>query len=139
MKTIFKASSIKHSFEGYVDRKTHIQILTSADMFIIAQKQETIGDILPSKFYSYVAAGRPMLLFGTAKSEIGEFIAEEHAGYTIEVKEDIPDAVRYISNLIHHRKEWVSLSSRIRTLYEQKMSFNKSFTIFRSLLAEVTG
>jgi len=131
---IFDSSGLKSSFSGYTDREEHNNILASADMLLISQKNETIGDILPSKFYSYVAAGRPMLLLGSEMSEIGSFIKNNKAGCILEIEEDVVHAIDFIDDLIRNRSKHTILCNKISKIYKEKMGIDKSVELFTSLL-----
>ena len=138
VKQLCESSSIECSFKGYTDRNEHNNVLASADMFIISQKNETVGDIFPSKFYSYVAAGRPLLLLGTEKSEIGCFINEHRAGCILEVEEDVDQVVSYISRLINDKKEHLQICNLLSSIYQNDMGIEKSAELFINLLNEVS-
>ena len=135
--SVLKDSGVSHVFEGYKNREDHAEYLAGADMFLIAQKNETVGDIFPSKFYSYAAAGRPMLLLGTEKSEIGNFITENEAGIILEIEEDIPEVIAYIKRLMENRAEMELTCKRIADIYTKEMSFCESLNKFTKLIGEV--
>jgi len=137
VKNIFSDYSIKYSFKSYTDRESHSKVLSMADMFIISQREETVGDILPSKFYSYVAAGRPILLLGTEKSEIGHFIKEKEIGRILESEEDISDIILFIKYLQENRNIHRRLCKDINDIYIKEMGFRKSVKMFQNLLSEV--
>ncbi len=123
-------------FQGYLDRNSHNKILKYADIFLIAQKRETIGDILPSKLYSYLAAGRPMLFLGPRNSEIGKTIINNDIGIVVENSADTEQAQRYVRFLKDSPASAREIGKRARRLFENKHQLCFSVTAFRSLLED---
>lgn len=125
------------SFEGYIDQEQHNLALAGAHFFLVAQKEETIGDILPSKLYSYLAAGRPLLLLGSRKSEIGELIKREGIGSILETEDDVTEVIRYIAELNADWDRYKATCGRVRHVYTAGYGFNKSRERFRDVLLSV--
>jgi glycosyltransferase involved in cell wall biosynthesis len=109
----------RFKFRGYVERGLHGTILSNANMFIIAQREETVGDILPSKLYSCLAAGRPILFMGPGNSEIGQLVIRNAIGCVIEIEEDIYSAVMYIMNMKSNTEFYKKECKRISDLYKK--------------------
>ena len=114
--------------------ETHGFILASANLLLLAQKEETVGDILPSKFYSYLVAGRPLLFLGPYHSEIGHMILEKGLGLVIEIEEDLPGVASAIlemkNNPVHHLK----YCFRAKAFYEEKFGLESSVQSVRQEL-----
>ncbi len=137
VRSIFHHTSVPYTFNGYTDKQEHNAVLASAHMFIISQKNETVGDVLPSKFYSYIAAGRPMLFLGTERSDIGEFIIKHKAGHVLEVETDACDTVDYLERMIQQRDRYRRDCRRIADLYRRKLGVDRSARRFVNVLREV--
>ena len=137
VKSLFEKTSLDYSFKNYTDRETHNNVLALADMFIISQKVETVGDILPSKFYSYIAAGRPMLYLGTEKSEIGSFISERQVGCILEIEDDISGIVEYITKLVEDKKKHIEICNCLNNININEMGLKKSAERFIRTIKEV--
>ena len=136
VKDLFDKSSISCQFNEYTDRQTHNDVLANADLFLISQKKETVGDIFPSKFYSYIAAGRPMLLLGTSKSEIGKFIINHNAGCILEIEEDIPNIMDFMRNIYTNRDYHLEICDHLHEM-DKEMGLDRSYNLFKGLLEEV--
>lgn len=122
-------------FQGYVDRAEHDGVLASASMFVVAQSAATVGDLLPSKIYSYLAAGRPILFLGPTRCEIGETILRNGVGVVIELEEDVEAGVNLIRNYIENRPVYLETCLRARRYYESQLGLERSAQSFSAILS----
>jgi VanZ family protein len=60
------------------------ELLASGDIHLICQKPGTEGLLVPSKIYSTLAAGRPVLFIGPDDCEVGRIIREGGCGFVVE-------------------------------------------------------
>jgi colanic acid biosynthesis glycosyl transferase WcaI len=120
-----------------VEKSAHSSVLASGDILLLSQRDETVGDILPSKLYSYLAAGRPMLFLGPRKSEIGELLLNEKIGVILEVPGDLPEVFDFILQISRNRQYYVELCATIRRLFDDRYSQQRAVAQFRDLLEEV--
>ena len=125
------------SFGDYVQRDELNTLLASASMFLVAQSERSVGDILPSKFYSYLAAGRPLLLLGTRKSEIGEAIVDNDIGAVVECGDDVGPAAEDLLRFAARQHGYVAACRRAAELYERRMGFRRSAEKIDAILMEV--
>lgn len=58
-------------------------MMESGDVHLISAKDETAGLLVPSKFYSAIAAARPIIYVGPAETEIGRMIRDYGCGAII--------------------------------------------------------
>ncbi len=59
------------------------QLMESADAHLVSQFEEAAGLLVPSKFYSALASGRPCLFIGPYDTEITQVIEHFHCGLNI--------------------------------------------------------
>lgn len=59
-------------------------LMASGDIHLISQARDSLGMMVPSKFYSALAAARPCLYIGPEKSEIGRTIDAFSCGQIVE-------------------------------------------------------
>ena len=114
----------------------HGAALAQADLFMISQKKETVGDILPSKLYSYLTAGRPMLFLGPRSSEIGRIILDNDFGVVVENTQDISTARCYIEFLKNNHLIARRINERIRRYSTSHFGLSKSVEHFRQTIEE---
>jgi glycosyltransferase involved in cell wall biosynthesis len=121
-------------FTDYLKREDIGGNLAGGDLLLLAQKRETVGDILPSKLYSYLAAGRPILFLGPLDSEIGTLILQNDVGVVCESERDLAIARRYILFLMRHPEVKRSIGRRARRVYEERFTLDRSARRFRRVL-----
>jgi hypothetical protein len=83
---------------GFVDRKKSIELQHRADILLIF-KWENLNEtgILPTKFFEYVSANKPILAYGTTKrDELSNFIFKYNLGYQISSSHEL---VLFLENL----------------------------------------
>ncbi len=131
-----KSGETRIEFRGYTSRDVHGATLAQADLFIISQKRETVGDLLPSKLYSYLAAGRPMLFLGPRSSEIGRIIVDNDFGIVVEHRQDISTAKRYIEFLKNDHLRVRLINERIHRYSKFHFGLKKSVEYFRQTIEE---
>src|SRR5262249_16771921 len=67
----------------YQPRQRLAETLSVADLHLVSLRPELEGLIVPSKFYSIAAAGRPMLFIGASDGEIAHLIDGAGCGFTV--------------------------------------------------------
>jgi glycosyltransferase involved in cell wall biosynthesis len=70
-------------FLPYQDQATLNISLGVPDLYWISLKPELEGLIVPSKFYSIAAAGRPMVVIGASTGELATLVKRHHCGYVV--------------------------------------------------------
>jgi len=58
-------------------------VLTAADIHVVTMGDDMVGIVHPSKIYSAMAIGRPILFFGPSESHAGELVSEHRAGWVV--------------------------------------------------------
>lgn len=135
VQSIFQAEGeSRFTLEGYSSRSEHESALARADVFIISQRREAVGNLLPSKLYSYLAAGRPMIFLGPRASEIGSIIIENDLGVVVEHLSDVQTVRRYIEFLRRDPSRAAGIQRRARRFSDQCYGLEKSARRFRELL-----
>ncbi len=124
------------SFSGIASRDQVIPFLQSASIFILAQTDRSIGDILPSKYYSYLACGRPILFLGPRNCEIGRELMKNDIGYVLEDRDDQIAALEWLITLNKFPTLAGQLGQRARDLYKGKYGFEQSYTAFARILLD---
>ena len=69
--------------QPYQPRERLGDLLTCADVHLVSLSEELTGLVVPSKFFGILAAARPVILVGTAQSEIARIITETNCGYIV--------------------------------------------------------
>lgn len=68
-------------FVGSVPRKEALQLICSAPiLLLLLNQQDNAEGRIPGKFFEYLAAKRPILNFGPARSDVGDILAHTKGG-----------------------------------------------------------
>lgn len=83
-----KESALRHGirdvrFEDTVPLDRLSASLSRADTLVVAQRPGTEGLIVPSKIYSALAAGRPILFIGPSECEVADIVRAAEAGFIV--------------------------------------------------------
>lgn len=74
-------------------------VLESGDIHLVSMKEEAAGMLVPCKFYSSLAVGRPCIFMGPEDSEIARVIRDFNAGLVIPTK----DPERLVEAIMYYR------------------------------------
>lgn len=74
-------------FHGAYFRSKQSDVINSCDIALVTLSEGMYGLGVPSKTYNIMAAGKPVLFIGDAKSEIALLVKEKGIGYVFEPKE----------------------------------------------------
>lgn len=105
------------SLIGFQDRSRQNDFLNSCDVGIVTLSDGMYGLGVPSKSYNIMAAGKPILYVGDARSEIALCIDEFHLGWVVEPNN--PCALKNMIELIYsNRNNLSSIRDNARTVAE---------------------
>jgi len=94
-----EAQKIKSvEFCGYTERGNLGESLARGDIGLVTQRAECLGSVVPSKVYSLLAAGRPILFIGPQGATPAEIIRHYDCGWHIQ-NGDVPGLVRLLRQL----------------------------------------
>ncbi|HKQ49176.1 MAG TPA: glycosyltransferase family 4 protein [Phycisphaerae bacterium] len=101
------------------------QILATADLCLISQHAHMYDKALPYKIYAILAAGRPAIFIGDARSEIAQWLTRYGAG--IQIDQGQPEAlvalIRELKNDSPRRK---TMSRAARALFDQQFNSTRA-------------
>lgn len=79
-----QAAGVSHvRFYPFLEQAAYHEQLRSADAFLVSLEAHLSGLAVPSKFYAYLAAGRPILAIAEETTEMARVIREEKIGFVI--------------------------------------------------------
>lgn len=119
------------SFKGPYFRSQQEQVLNACDLALVSLNKNMYGRGVPSKTYNILAAGKPVLYIGPAKTEIGMMVEEEGVGFAFknEEKESIVEFLRTLTPEI-----LAGMGTKARMVAEQKYSEPIILDKFRKVL-----
>ena len=111
-------------------------VLNSADVGIVTQTQDSVGCVVPSKFYGILAAGRSVLYVGPANSTVACVIRETGCGWIVPIG-DCEGLAALVHNLMRDRTLVRKAGERARGVFEERFTRTRSVARFWDLMSDV--
>ena len=109
-------------FFPYQPRELMEHSLAAADLSVVSQEREVIGFGVPSKIYTYMASGRPMLGLAGQPCEVIDMINEYQCGWTFDEDHDAAAIAAKLRELLQQREQCVAAGQRARRAFEEHFS-----------------
>ena len=123
-------------FKPYQPKEALKYSLTLPDVHLVSLKPELEGLIVPSKFYSSIAAARPVIFLGAEDGEIARLIANGQCGITVPPN-DVALLVNAIERLCDNSPERMAMALNARALFEREYDQPIAIAKWRNLLNEI--
>lgn len=124
------------SFYGYLMGREYSDMLSSADCFIVSLEKGMEGLAVPSKSYSYLAAGRPVLAIIDSDTDISRALAEYECGYTI-TNGDGAGMAEHILAMANDRAGLARMGRNARRLFEEQYTRKLCTRQYVELMREI--
>ncbi len=125
-------------FKPYQPKEALKYSLSLPDVHLVSLKPELEGLIVPSKFYSSIAVGRPVIFLGAHDGEIAQLIATGKCGITVPPN-DAAILAKAIVRLCEDSAERAAMASNARALFEREYDQPIAIAKWRHLLDEIAG
>jgi glycosyltransferase involved in cell wall biosynthesis len=112
-------SSVK--FHGFLMGDEFKALMKSADCFIVSLKRGMEGLAVPSKTYSYLAAGRPVAAIIARDTDTARMLLQYDAGAVFD-NGDAEGLARWIESLAADRAAQARMGANARKLFEEHYS-----------------
>ena len=110
---------------GYTPQEEFNDALNCCDALIVTIATGIDGISFPSKLYTCLSVGRPIIAFSTPKSELRPIIEENDIGVWLDIS-DADGFVSYVRKMIANPEEAKEAGKRARKLLETKYTLEKS-------------
>lgn len=116
---------------------THFQqAVAISSCCIVSLEKGLMGTCAPSKYYSYLQGGHPVLAVVEPESYLAKEVASEHIGCTVEIGDGI--ALRdAITSMAENPEECCKMGERARKLYEERYSFENAMQKYTAMMNDV--
>jgi glycosyltransferase involved in cell wall biosynthesis len=122
---------------GFLVGEEYLRMLESADCYLVSLERGVEGMSVPSKTYSYLAAGRPLLSIMSSDTDISKQLNTNNAGYSFTQGDakGLANKIEFLSNNIGVC-DYMGINARniFDENYERKISTGKYFDVIRSLI-----
>lgn len=126
------------SFQPYQPLDRLALSLSVPDVHLVSLKPELEGLLVPSKFYSALAAGRPVLFVGDPKSEIARRIDEADCGRAFAPGAHA-DLAATIRQLARHPTQSVKMGERARDLWAARFQRSQALEAWRAVMMNLSA
>lgn len=106
-------------FDEFLHGTEFTDVLKIADAYIVSLEKGVEALSVPSKTYSYMAVGRPLLAIMSEETDIAKDVNDNNIGFIIE-QGDVRRMVQAITTLKEDKKLVAEMGQRCREVYEQK-------------------
>lgn len=106
-------------FHGYLMGREYTGMLARAGCFVVSLERGMEGLAVPSKSYSYLAAGRPVLAIIDGQTDISKDLAQYGCGFTVN-NGDGGGMASLVLQMVSDRSRTVQMGLNARRLYEDK-------------------
>jgi len=123
-------------FYDYLIGQDYVDMLRIADAHIISLVEGLAGMAVPSKTYSYMAIGRPLIAILSKDTDIANDINDYELGCVINAN-DIEKFVDYVKYLLDNKNEIIQIGNRVLKVYNDKYTKEVSTTKYYELIKEM--
>lgn len=106
-------------FFPYLDDEEYSAMLGSTDALLVSLEKNLSGLAVPSKFYTYLAAGKPIFCISDKDTEMAITIEEYKCGFVI-AHEDVAGFRKAIDDLLQSKELKGYMGENGRKLFEEK-------------------
>jgi glycosyltransferase involved in cell wall biosynthesis len=126
------------SFQPYQPLDRLAESLSVPDVHLVSLKPDLEGLLVPSKFYSVLAAGRPVLFVGDPKSEIARRIDEADCGRAFPPGAHA-EVAAWLRGLSVQPDLVVAMGRRARALWAARFQRKQALASWEALVAMLFG
>lgn len=140
MKQIVEDNRLKNvRFYGFLLGSDYSDMLKIADVYLVSLERGIEGMGVPSKTYSYLAAGRPVLAIMSDDTDVSRDLRTYSAGYSFR-QGDVEGLAQAIENMAadHHACEAMGNNARQMFIenYDRSICTNKYITLVRNIIGQ---
>lgn len=114
------------------------QAVAISSCCIVSLEKGLKGTCAPSKYYSYLQGGMPILAIVEKDSYLAEEIEREHIGYSIEIGDGLA-LKEAILSMEENKDMCIEMGNKARQIYKEQYAYEVAMKKYCSLFAEVCG
>ena len=121
LKSEVTARGLDIRFPDFAPLTELAQRSASADIHVVSLRPEWSGTVVPSKFFGALAAGRPVLFYGSEDSSIAEWIRQFQVGWVLH-EDNISSIAGQILDYANSSSAQRSMQARCFDVYRSRFS-----------------
>jgi glycosyltransferase involved in cell wall biosynthesis len=140
IKNFIENNNIKNArMYGFLLGAEYCELLNSASCFLVSLERDIEGLSVPSKTYSYLASGCPVLAIMSKETDIARMLSKYKAGFTVS-QNDVRELAKYILYLKKDSGQCQQMGENARKvfeeLYERKICVHKYQLLIESIIED---
>lgn len=124
----------------YLHGDDYLRALNDSDVFVVTLNSGLSDLAMPSKTYSYLMAGKPVISIMNRDAELSRELVEHDAGFSVEIG-DVEALIRSIDELRSDEEKRQNMGENARQLFERKYTTEicteKYISLLRKTLDEI--
>ncbi|MGO1468963.1 MAG: glycosyltransferase family 4 protein [Tissierella sp.] len=137
MKNTIKRENIKNVFfYNFLHGEDFQDALNISDCFLVSLAEGLTGLAVPSKTYSYMMAGKPVIAIMGKDSDIARDLIENNAGYSVEVG-NVNKLIKSINDLKMNEDKRKLMGKNIREIFQKKYKKEKCTQKYVDLIKNI--
>ena len=139
LKETVKKEELKNvKFYDFLHGQDYQDALNISDCFLVTLKEGVTGLAVPSKTYSYMSAGKPIIAIMGKQSDIAKDLVENEAGYSLEPGET-NKLLEAIYDLKNNESKRIKMGDNCRSIYLSKYTREICTDKYVQMMKEVLG
>ena len=121
---------------GFLTGKDFEQAVAVSSCAVVSLEKGLMGTCAPSKYYSYLQGGMPVLAVVEKESYLAEEVSRENIGRTVEIgdSEALKNAILFLAE---HPDERRAMAARAGKLYNERYAYEVAMEHYRSMVEKV--
>ena len=111
------------------------QAVAISSCCVVSLEKGLMGTCAPSKYYSYLQGGQPILAVVEKESYLAKEVEKERIGYAVEVG-DSDGLVKKIIYMLEHHDECQKMGERAEKLYKTKYAYDIAMKKYEKVVGE---
>ena len=120
----------------FLTGKDFEQAVAISSVSVVSLKEGLKGTCAPSKYYSYLQGGQPVLAVVEEGSYLAEEVETEHIGHAVKIG-DVDGLVSAIQSMVEDKAACVEMGRRAEKLYEERYALEIGLGKYCSVMEEV--
>jgi glycosyltransferase involved in cell wall biosynthesis len=121
-------------FAPFQSKDDYLKALSASDACLVTLRAGMEKYSLPSKTFTILAAGKPIIGLLQPGNDVSEILAENHVGWNSTSAIELAERLRRLSE---NRDEAVVAGANARDLYERRFTRVKTIEAYRALLTDL--
>ena len=123
---------------GFLTGEDFQQAIAISSCFIVSLEKGLMGTCAPSKYYSYLQGGRPVIVVAEKGSYLINEVEKEKIGHSVELGDAtvLRDA---IISMVENPNECAEMGRRAKALYEKEYAYDIAMKKYEYVITEKCG